>query len=239
MFKNVATSVYLFAFDYTTGAAKTGDQANISGYVAKDYGSATALGTATPTQVDATNAPGWYKFTVAQAETNANSLLFTAKSSTSNVSVVGQYIFTTPNLFSSLAIDSIGRVTADLPIMKRRNTAQGGASASITLDASATGAYCQAGDWIYIESGSGAGNSNIVQSYDATSKVATMIQNWATVPGNPAAGSVFQVWANGAALPLVAQVSGTGKLRVSTDEVIGEPISSTGNVSDGSGVFTV
>lgn len=114
MFKNVATKIALFAFDTTTGAAKTGDSANLTAYVSKDYGAVTVLGDTSATEMDATNAKGWYLFDVAQAESNADALLFTAKSSTANVSVVGQYIFTTPNRFSTLVIDAAGLADANM-----------------------------------------------------------------------------------------------------------------------------
>lgn len=112
MFKNVATKIALFAFDTTTGAPKTGDAANITAYVSKDYGAVTVLADTTATEMDATNAKGWYLFDVAQAETNADALLFTGKSSTANISVVAQYIHTTPNRFSSLVIDAAGLADA-------------------------------------------------------------------------------------------------------------------------------
>lgn len=112
MFKNVATKIAVFAFDTTTGAPKTGDAANITAYVSKDYGSVTALADTSATEMDATNAKGWYLFDVAQGETNADALLFSGKSSTANVSIVGQLIFTTPNRFSSLVIDASGLADA-------------------------------------------------------------------------------------------------------------------------------
>jgi hypothetical protein len=114
VFKNVATSVVLFCFDATTGLPKVGDGANITPYVSKDYGTVTVLGTATATELDSTNAKGWYKFTVAQAETNADALLFSGKSSTANIAVVGQYIFTTPNRFTTLVIDAAGLADANM-----------------------------------------------------------------------------------------------------------------------------
>lgn len=111
MFKNVASQkIALFAFDTTTGAPKTGDSANITPYVSKDYGTVTVLGTATATEMDATNAKGWYSFVLAQAETNADALLFTGKSSTANVSVVGVLIYTVAANFSTLVVDGSGRV---------------------------------------------------------------------------------------------------------------------------------
>ena len=111
MFKNVASQkVAVFAFDVTTGAAKTGDAANITVYVSKDWGAVTVLGDTTATEMSATNAPGWYLFDLTQAETNADDLLFTGKSSTANVSIVGRPIRTLPPLFTTLSVDANGRV---------------------------------------------------------------------------------------------------------------------------------
>lgn len=113
MFKNVASqSVALFAFDITTGSPKTGDSANMVFYAAKDFGSVTAISAASgvPTEIDSTNAKGWYKIALSQTETNADNLLFTGKSSTSNVSVTGRPIDTFPANFSSQSIDGSGRV---------------------------------------------------------------------------------------------------------------------------------
>lgn len=97
MLRNVAgQKISVFAFDYTTGAPKTGDGANITVYVSKDDGTVTALTDTSATEKDSTNAKGWYDFDLSQSETNAVKLLFTGKSATANVSVVGQCIYTTP-----------------------------------------------------------------------------------------------------------------------------------------------
>lgn len=115
MFKNVAgQKVALFEFDYTTGAPKTGDASNISGYVDKDWAGLNVLGTAAPTEIDATNAKGWYVFTLTQAETNANELLFSGKSSTGNTTVVGREISTFPANLTATVIDSSGNVNGNL-----------------------------------------------------------------------------------------------------------------------------
>lgn len=98
MFKNVASKFIFFAFDATTNVPKTGDAANITAYVAKDYGTVTVLADTSATEMDATNAPGYYLFDAAQAETNGDCLLITAKSSTANIKVLGSppTIFTRP-----------------------------------------------------------------------------------------------------------------------------------------------
>lgn len=111
MFKNVASQkISVFAFDTTTGAAKTGDAANITVYVNKEWAGVNALTDASATEIDSTNAKGWYLFDVSQTETNADALLFTGKSSTANISVVGQLIYSMPPNFTTASIDSNGRV---------------------------------------------------------------------------------------------------------------------------------
>lgn len=98
MFKNVAAKFVVYAFDSTTGLPKTGDAANITAYVSKDYGTVTVLGDTSATEMDSTNAKGYYLFDAAQAETNADCLMVSAKSSTANIVVVGApaVIYTRP-----------------------------------------------------------------------------------------------------------------------------------------------
>lgn len=113
MYKNTASQkLIVFAYDATTNTPKTGDAANITAYVSKDYGSVTVLGDTSATEMDATNGKGYYLFDLTQAETNADTLLFSAKSSTSNIVVVGSpaAVFTRPPNFSLTSIDSNGRV---------------------------------------------------------------------------------------------------------------------------------
>lgn len=96
MYRNVSgQTIALFAFTTNTGEPKTGDAGQILMYVAKDFGTPTGLTDTTPTEMSSTNAPGWYKCDVSQAETDAHALLFTGKSSTSGVTVVGQRVYTT------------------------------------------------------------------------------------------------------------------------------------------------
>lgn len=123
MFKNVASQkLVVFAFDSTTNLPKTGDSANITAYVSKDFGTVTVLDDTTATEMDATNAKGYYLFDLTQAETNADCLTFSAKSGTSNIVVIAvpAVTFTTPANFSTTSIDSSGRVD----IAKIAGTAQ-------------------------------------------------------------------------------------------------------------------
>lgn len=111
MFKNVAgQKIRLFAFTASTGLPKTGDAANITAYLSKDFGAVTALADTTATEEDATNSAGWYVLDVSQAESNCDVGNFTGKSTTSGVVVVGREVWPRPANFGALAIDTNGRV---------------------------------------------------------------------------------------------------------------------------------
>jgi hypothetical protein len=113
MYKNVASQkLIVFAFDSTTNLPKTGDAANLTAYVSKDYGAVTVLGDTSAAEMDSTNAKGYYLFDLTQSETNADTLLFSAKSSTANIVAIGvpATVFTEPANFHALSIDSSGRV---------------------------------------------------------------------------------------------------------------------------------
>lgn len=95
LFKNVASQkIHVYAYDSTTGAAKTGDAGNITGYVSLD-GTANAIDDTNPTEVDATNMPGLYVFDLTQAETNCDAFALVAKSSTANIRIEPIIGFTT------------------------------------------------------------------------------------------------------------------------------------------------
>lgn len=98
MQKNVASQkLIVYAFDSTTNLPKTGDAANITAYVSKDYGSVTVLADTSATEMSSGNAAGFYLFDLAQTETNGDTLLFSAKSSMSNIVVIASpaTVFTT------------------------------------------------------------------------------------------------------------------------------------------------
>lgn len=111
MFKNVAGQQGIFfAFNTTNNVAQSGDAANITPYVSKDYGTVTVLSSTSMIEMDATNGKGYYRVTLTQSETNADTLVFTGKSSTANIAVIGvpATVMTTPNRFTTLVIDSAG-----------------------------------------------------------------------------------------------------------------------------------
>jgi len=94
MFKGVATKITLLAIDTVTNSPKTGDAANLTAYVKKDGGTVTVLADTSATEDSATNAPGLYTFDVSAAETTADWLEFSGKSSTTNVRLIPKTVFT-------------------------------------------------------------------------------------------------------------------------------------------------
>lgn len=136
MFKNTASQkVIVYAFDSTTNQPKTGDAANLTAYVSKDYAAVTVLGDTSATEMDATNAKGYYLFDLTQAETNADTLLFSGKSATSNIVVLAMpaTVFTVPANFTKLVIDASG--LADANTVKLGPTGAGTAQTARDLGA--------------------------------------------------------------------------------------------------------
>ena len=112
----------VFAFDPTTGLPVTGDAANITAKINKDWAGVTALSSTNPTETES----GFYEFDLTQAETNANWLDIYPESSTSGVQVIGVPggMGTVPLNFQTLAISS-NRMAANL-------SAVGGVTAVVT-----------------------------------------------------------------------------------------------------------
>jgi hypothetical protein len=115
MQKNTASQkVTLLAIDTSTNTPKTGDAANLTAYVSKDDGAVTVLGDTSATELDATNAPGLYAFDLTQTETNAHKLVFSGKSSTANIKLVPQIVYTTPANFALFSIAASGEALGDV-----------------------------------------------------------------------------------------------------------------------------
>ena len=117
--KNVASQKwYVFAFDDTDNSAKTGDAAQITANIRIDGGAADGVDDTNPTELE----DGYYVFDLAQGETNGDYILICPASSTSDIQVIGcpMAIWTTPPYFSTLSIDSNGR----LDIIKVAGTTQ-------------------------------------------------------------------------------------------------------------------
>ncbi len=100
IYKNQASQkIAVYAFDPTVAAgtdpAKTGDAANITAKISKDGGTPAATNDVNPTQLHATNNPGIYIFDLTEAETNADLIMISAASSTTNILLDPVEILTT------------------------------------------------------------------------------------------------------------------------------------------------
>ncbi len=84
----------------------------------------------------------------------------------------------------------------------RSNTAQAGASTTVTLDASASATTdFYKGSLVYLTGGTGAGQARFITAYNGTTKVATVGAAWAT---NPDATSTFAIIGRDNATPAAA-----------------------------------
>ena len=84
--KNVAGQKWrVFAFNITTGAAVTGDAANITAKISKDGGGSVATNDVNPTEDE----EGYYDFDLTQAESNADDFGLIPVSATADVQVIG------------------------------------------------------------------------------------------------------------------------------------------------------
>lgn len=225
MFKNVAAKFVVFAFDITTNAPKTGDAANITAYVSKDYGAVTVLGDTSATEMDATNAPGYYLFDAAQAETNADCLMVSGKSSTANIKVLGApaVIYTRPTT-GWLAPATAGRtLVVDAAGLADANMVKAGPSGSGTAQTT--------GD-IFARLGAPAGASMSADIAQIYGKVDTEVASIITTLGTPAGASVSADIATVAAYVdteiadirsrLPAALTGAGNMKVDVLAVNGQ-----------------
>ena len=133
--KNTASQkVRVQAIDRSTGGPKTGDAANITVYVNKDWAGANSLTDTSATEISSSNDPGSYLFDLTQAETNATVLGFSGKSSTSNVDIVPFTVKTSPPNLELFSIDSSGYVGLQTSMRAgiRKNTAYSNFPISMT-----------------------------------------------------------------------------------------------------------
>ena len=88
----------------------------------------------------------------------------------------------------------------------RRNTAQAGAAATITLDAGASAQdSLYVGDIIAIISGTGIGQSRQITAYVGATKVATVSPSWTI---SPSASSIFQILPSSVPVSVASVVAG-------------------------------
>lgn len=107
--QNVSTTLVYMAYNTSTGAYVTGDQANHTLKLVKDGTEASPNNASV--EVDSVNAPGAYKLTLTAAETQFGTVWLGGKSSTANVIIIP--ITATFELLPT-ALDANGMVKADV-----------------------------------------------------------------------------------------------------------------------------
>lgn len=101
IYKNITgQKIAVYAFDPTvtpgSDPAKTGDAANITAQISEDGGASVATDDINPTELDAIDHPGIYIFNLLKAETNADIIVISPVSSTSNILFDPVQILTLP-----------------------------------------------------------------------------------------------------------------------------------------------
>jgi hypothetical protein len=111
----------------------------------------------------------------------------------------------------ALAADAVTEIANSLQTVIRSNTAQGGASNTITLDASASATDdFYKGDSIYITTGTGALQPRLITGYVGSTKVATVSPDWTTAPDNTSVFQIFPGIASNLAMVKGTVVTGVG-----------------------------
>lgn len=243
--RNVASQkIYVTAVDTSANTLKTGDAANITVYVAKDGGSLNALADTSASEVSSTNAPGSYVVDLAQAETNAVTLLFSGKSTTGNIAILPKLVTTTAPNFGLTVIDSSGRIDTNDKLLIYQSTVSSwnGGTNTITFPGAFDTTLDMSGQLVVIKDISNGNVTNIRRSVGANGFGGTLQLDTAT-DFTPAAGDLVYVYANDRLLSLAGdpnglpQLAGDGHLDVSI-AYIGGSITAATNLEaayDGSG----
>ena len=97
LYKNVSgQKIAVYAYDTSADGPKTGDAANITAQISKDGAATAATNDTNPTELDATDAKGIYIFDMLEAESNADMIVLSPVSSTSDIKIEPVIIYTTP-----------------------------------------------------------------------------------------------------------------------------------------------
>lgn len=108
-YRGVAAKVLVYAYDKTTGLAKTGDTANITAYISKNGATGVATNDANPAPV--ANMDGYYGFDMAAAEMTANVVVILPVSTTANILIDRKEILTTEAPFLLGTVSDAGTTT--------------------------------------------------------------------------------------------------------------------------------
>lgn len=137
-------------------------------------------------------------FNVAAPTGTVNSIPNAVAGAASGIAIVGSNVGVATSVSGAVgsvtgAVGSVGTggivaasFAADTGLVSiRSNTAQAGAAATITLDASASATTdFYVGAWVRLTGGTGSGQVRLVTAYNGATKVATVHRNWATNPDN-------------------------------------------------------
>lgn len=142
MYKNRAgQKSIVYAWDKTTGLPKTGDAGNITSYISKDGGAASASDDTNPTEIDATNLKGYYAFDLLQAETNCDLFLQAPVSATSDIIVFPVILYTVRGSiagpFRNIASQKLGIFAYDLTTNIGKDGDAGNITCYYSLDGAA------------------------------------------------------------------------------------------------------
>lgn len=134
MYKNVSgQKVTMVCVDTSTGKLYAETYSNLTFYVSKDDGAVTALA-GTPAAKDATNARGVFDCALTATETNADKLVFTGKSTTTDIDVIPVVIYTTRQVDGLHAADLLTALSAVMFGIARPHVVQ-----YVTLSGTPTG----------------------------------------------------------------------------------------------------
>ena len=186
----------LIANNLTTGLPQTGDAANITAKISKDFGVAASVSDTNPTELDAVNFPGVYVFELTQSETNADVLTIKATSTTANVSLEIKTIETadltdTENAVWDAAYAShttAGTFGKLMDLLRKANRAiegeVSGTPTTTAFDTNLTGYTTGAFDSevLVFVSGSLNGEARPILSFSATNGRVTFEEPWTAAP---------------------------------------------------------
>lgn len=184
MQKNIASQQFVvFAFNATTNIPITGDAANITATISKDFAADVATNDVNPTETQ----KGFYVFDATQAETNANDIQIFPSSVTANIQVISVpgLITTVPVSFGDDIIQSADNDTkiSKIPLSLGSGTAQGGTSSTIQLASSETFATNDLrGNVVKIIAGTGKGQSRWISANVGITDTCTVRPDWITTP---------------------------------------------------------
>jgi hypothetical protein len=205
-----STAITFYAFFTASKVGKSGITVKVSVNGPTGSNIITVASATAATEVDATNQPGLFSYTLTSGNT-ATEGGYSAHFYTTDGTVDAQHLealefcwnwigyiagagsnlkaaSSYPTNFNSLAISAAGQVTPDTVLLT--GTASAGATNSITLAGGSATDNLYKYNLVNIIGGTGAGQARLIINYVGSTKVATVNKDWQT---NPDATSVFRL----------------------------------------------